>query len=284
MSMRGVDSASITCVGARFSAVMVGGCGIAGMGVRRESRGIHAAVRGVSPTALCRRGAEISGDDLPVVAVQAGGWQVQHDAPHRRVYPGAEFQEVFAQGADLGGSEGGARGAQTQFLVEHVGGGAQQTPQLIGEEAAATGAVDLKAVMQLLDPIFDVTAGAVDRFIQMPGRLPEVGDHEARVVLRLAPWMAHDFGLDDHAPALLPSAGGVAALAVDMCSLARFARPTPGGAHQARGPTLKNLVFAHRDDVFESLALEESEDRSGCEAAIEAHPQPCAREGLSQPR
>jgi len=30
-------------------------------------------------------------------------------------------------------------------LVEHVGGGAQQTPQLIGEEAGAAGAIDLKS-------------------------------------------------------------------------------------------------------------------------------------------
>src|SRR5450631_1154578 len=96
--------------------------------------------------------------------------------------------------------------------------------------------------------------------------------------------MAHDFGLDDHAATLGPGTGGVAALTIDMRGLARFARPTPGGAHQARGATLQNLVFAHRDHVFESLALEESEDRGGREAAIEAHPQPCARKGRPQAR
>ena len=60
---------------------------------------------------------------------------MQHDAPHRGLYPGAELHEVFAQGADLGGSEGGARGPQSQLLVEHVGGGGQKSAQLIGEEA-----------------------------------------------------------------------------------------------------------------------------------------------------
>jgi hypothetical protein len=57
----------------------------------------------------------------------------------RRRYAGAapSFNEVFAQGADPGGSEGGARGEQTQALVEHVGGGGQKIAQLIGEEAAA---------------------------------------------------------------------------------------------------------------------------------------------------
>jgi hypothetical protein len=31
-----------------------------------------------------------------------GSWQMQHDAPHRGLYPGAELQEVLAQSADLG--------------------------------------------------------------------------------------------------------------------------------------------------------------------------------------
>lgn len=49
----------------------------------------------------------------------------------------------------LSGSEGGPGDSQTQFLVEHVGSGAQQSPPLVGEEATATGAVDLEAVVQL---------------------------------------------------------------------------------------------------------------------------------------
>ena|ERR1700730_9305744 len=95
-------------------------------GVRRESRAIMMHGNGVSPTALCGRSAEALGDDLPVVAVDAGGGQMQHDAPHRGLDPGAELHQMFAQGADLGGSEGGTRGAQAQLLVEHIGGGAQQ--------------------------------------------------------------------------------------------------------------------------------------------------------------
>jgi hypothetical protein len=43
--------------------------------------------------------------------MDAGSGQVQHDAPYRGLYPGTELQEVLAQGADLSGSEGGARGA-----------------------------------------------------------------------------------------------------------------------------------------------------------------------------
>src|ERR1019366_4754163 len=88
--------------------------------------------------------------------------QMQHDAAHRRFHPGAELHEVFAQDADLGGSEGRPRGSQTKFLVEHVRGGAQQPPQLIGEKAAATGTVDFQAMMQFFDPILDIAPGAVD--------------------------------------------------------------------------------------------------------------------------
>jgi hypothetical protein len=71
------------------------------------------------------------------------------------------------------------------------------------------------------DPIFDVTAGAVDRFVQMPGRVRKVRDHEARVIFGLATGMADDFGLDDHAAAPCPSAGGIAALAVQMIAASR---------------------------------------------------------------
>ena len=94
---------------------------------------------------------------------------------------------MFAQGADLGRSKGGARSPQPQLLVEHVGSGGQKPSQLIGEEAAATGAVDFQAMMQFFDPVFDVATSAVDRFVQMPGRVLEVGDHEARVVFGLRP-------------------------------------------------------------------------------------------------
>ena len=259
MSMRGGDFAGGLCIGDGLSSTVRAGRGISATGVLPESGIRHSKQRGASPTALCGRSAEIAGDDLPVVAMQTGGGQVQHDAPHGRLYPCAELHEMFAQGADLGGSQGRAGGAQTQLLVEHVGGGAQQPPQLIGEEAAAAGAVDFQAMMQLFDPILDVPAGAVDRLVQMPGRVLEVGDHETRVVFGLAPGMTHDLGFDDDAAALIPGAGGIASLAIQMLGLPRCARHTPGGAHQARAAALQNLVFPHRDHMLEPLAFEEGE-------------------------
>jgi Putative transposase len=282
--MDGGDFGGALGVGDRLSIAVRGRRVISATGVRPELFRRRSMERGVRPMALCGRSAEIAGDDQPVVAVQVGGGQMQHDAPHRSLHPRAEFHQMFAQGADLSGPEGGPGGPQPQFLVEHVGGGGQKPAQLISEEAAATGAVDFQAMMQFFDPILDVPAGAVDRFVQMPGRVFEVGDYEAWVVLGLAPRMTYDLGFDDDAPALIPSAGGIAGLAIQMSGLARFARQAPGGAHQARGAALQNLVFPHRHHVLESLTLEEGEQWGGGEAAVQAHPQPSTGEGRPQPR
>ncbi len=206
MSMRSGDFAARGDAAVRFSPPIRRMRGILAMGVRRESRAIMVNGSGISPTTLCGGSAEASGDDLPVVAIDAGSGQMQHDATRRGLKPGTELHQMFAQCADLGRSEGGARGSQVQLLVEHVGRSGQQAAQLVGQEASAAGAVDFQAVVQLLDPILDVVAGAVDHFIQMPRGLFEVRDYEARVLLRLAPGAAHDFGLDDDAPTLLPSA------------------------------------------------------------------------------
>src|ERR1039457_3794897 len=102
MSMRGGDFAAMANAGRSFCAVSVGAGEISSTSVRREPRKRIPTVRDVCPAALCGSGTEASGDDLPVVAVDAGGGQVQHDAPHRGLHPGAQLHEVFAQGAHLG--------------------------------------------------------------------------------------------------------------------------------------------------------------------------------------
>lgn len=134
------------------------------MGAGRGAWQSRLAVQGVSPTALRGCGAERVGDVRPVAQAWAARRQMQDDTPHRGLYPDTEFHELFAQGADLRPPIGGARGVRAQLLVEDVGGGAQQAAELVGEEAAAAGAVDLEAVMQLLDPILDVTAGVAKPF------------------------------------------------------------------------------------------------------------------------
>lgn len=73
--------------------------------VRRESRAIRLSGGGLSPTGLCGRSAETLGDDLPVAVMDADGGQMQHDAPHRGLHPGAELHQMLAQGIDLGRAE-----------------------------------------------------------------------------------------------------------------------------------------------------------------------------------
>src|ERR1022692_3542580 len=99
MSMRGIDFGAVAELGVGLSTSPVRDGVILATGVRRESRKFHPTERGVSPTALCGRRAEACGDDLPVVAVDARSGQVQHDAPHRGLHPGAELHEMFAQRA-----------------------------------------------------------------------------------------------------------------------------------------------------------------------------------------
>jgi hypothetical protein len=88
-----------------------------------------------------------------------------------------------------------------QLLHEDVGGGGQEDPELIGQEARAAGAIDLQAVFELLDAVLDVSALAVDPFVDPAGRLAQVGDEEAGIVFGTPARVAHDFGLEDDAPA-----------------------------------------------------------------------------------
>jgi hypothetical protein len=129
--MDGGDFGGALGVGDRLSIAVRGRRVISATGVRPELFRRWSMERGVRPTALCGRSAEVAGDDQPVVAVQGGSGQMQHDAPHRSLHPRAEFHQMFAQGADLSGPEGGPGGPQPQFLVGHVGGGGQKPAQLI---------------------------------------------------------------------------------------------------------------------------------------------------------
>jgi hypothetical protein len=84
--MRGGDFSARTGAVGRFSRSVLSRRAILTTGVRRESRKPHPTERGVSPTALCGRRAEIAGNDLPVAAVQGSDGQMQHDAAHRRLH------------------------------------------------------------------------------------------------------------------------------------------------------------------------------------------------------
>ena len=98
---------------------------------------------------------------------------------------------------------------QPQFLHQHIGGGGQEDAQLIRPEATAARPADLEAVVQLLDPILNVTPGTVDPLIEEPRGLAQIGDDEARVVLGLAAGELDDLGLHEDAPRRGPRGGRV---------------------------------------------------------------------------
>ena len=67
---------------------------------------------------------------------------------------------------------GGTGGSQSQLLHQDIGGSGEQDTELVGPEAAATGAIDFE-VVQFLDAILDVTALAVDMLGSFAcGRVP----------------------------------------------------------------------------------------------------------------
>src|ERR1039457_2867453 len=93
MSMHDLDFRWVMGLAIGFSRLPVREGVIFATGVWREARELNRLGRIVSPTALCRRCAETSGDDPPVIAMDAAGGQVQHDAPHRGFNPGTELHE-----------------------------------------------------------------------------------------------------------------------------------------------------------------------------------------------
>ena len=111
--------------------------------------------------------------------------QMEDDASDRHDDVDAQCEQALAQPGDLGARVGGARGAQTEFLHEHVRGGGEEHAQLIRPEAAAARATDRKAVVEFLDPMLDVAAGAIDALVDPARRLAQIRDHEARIVARL---------------------------------------------------------------------------------------------------
>ena len=72
-----------------------------------------------------------------------GGGQMQYHAARRDGHSGAKFQQPFAERPYLGASTVGAGGSQAQLLHQHIGRGGQQHAELVGPEAAATGAADM---------------------------------------------------------------------------------------------------------------------------------------------
>ena len=112
------------------------------------------------------------------------------------------------------------RRPQSQFLHEHVGRGGQEDAQLVRREQTAARAVDLQPIEQFLDPILDVPASTVDLLIDEARRLPQIRHHEPRVVRGSRSPRRTNFGLDHDSALVVPRAGGVAGVGIDVRGLA----------------------------------------------------------------
>jgi hypothetical protein len=75
-----------------------------------------------------------------------------------------------------------------QPLHQRVGQRRQQQPELVGDEARATGSGAEQIELRLLDPVLDLAAPAVQMVIQLYRIALEVGDDEARVGALGAPY------------------------------------------------------------------------------------------------
>src|SRR6266480_8025687 len=144
-----------------------------------------------------------------------------------------------------------ARQAQPQFLQEYVGRGGHQYTELIGPEFGATGAPNLHAVVQFFNSILDVTPLTIDLLVEPLGTLLHVGNHEARIIFRVAVGMASDFSLIDDATLILPGLlGFIAELPVNMLGLPAFLREAAGRAHGSLDQAIQHRIGGHVYEIF----------------------------------
>jgi hypothetical protein len=170
-----------------------------------------------------------------------------------------------------------------QLLHQDICSGRHENAELIGQEARATGAIDLQIALQLLDPVFNLTSLAVDVSIDPPRTLAKVGYNEAGVVLWLAAGMANDLGLDDDAALAGPPLGGIETLSVEVLGLATLTSQTTGLAHELTGEPRENAVSCEAHGVVDaSFFIEEVEDLWVGESSIESDENASVGKGLTQ--
>ena len=189
---------------------------------------------------------------------------MQYHTAYRAFQPHAEFEQAFPQGAHLRPRTRGAGRPQAQLLEQHVGGRAQQHPQLIGPEARATGAIDGQAVVQFFDAQFDVRTLAVHSLIDPLRNPAQVRDHEARVVLGIAMTQANRLRLDDHPTFAAPAAGRVRALAVEVLVMPAAPGQAPRLFHQRLSQTLEYRIARTqqiREQVLEYIEVDYNRTR-----------------------
>lgn len=110
---------------------------------------------------------------------------MQHDAAFGVPDPDAEFWQSFPQGAHLLSNTISSASAQLRLLHQNRDRGGEQHPQMVGEEARATGAGELRSIVLLLDPALDFASAAVDLLVEVLWRAFQNRHDQALVVLTL---------------------------------------------------------------------------------------------------
>jgi len=108
------------------------------------------------------------GDARPAIAERERLRQAQDESSHRGDDLDADLEEFEPQGGDLSARPVGTSSSETDLLQQSIGRGGEQHAQLIGEEPRTAGAIK-RDVKQLLDPVLDLAALAVDPLIDAAG-------------------------------------------------------------------------------------------------------------------
>jgi hypothetical protein len=96
---------------------------------------------------------------------------------------------AILESPDVSLGKGRVRGVPVQILQQDVGCRGQADTDLVGEEARAAGAIDPQPLLELLDPVLHVAAGAVDLLVGPAGvqrmlvttkRALSLGSHPSR--------------------------------------------------------------------------------------------------------
>jgi hypothetical protein len=100
---------------------------------------------------------------------------VKADAAGSMAHPSADFEQLGTQGFDLGGTPGQGQ-LETKEVHQVISGSVQEEAEGVGQKTVTTQAVGTKAVFELFDAIFALTAIVVE------GK--DVGGRSAAVVMR----------------------------------------------------------------------------------------------------
>jgi hypothetical protein len=148
---------------------------------------------------------------------------------------------------------------------------------LVGPEARAAGAPEAPDRDTSFSR-FSLSPRVHSRSRRQPvGAMPQVGDHDARIVAQLASGMHDHFRLDDRPPRMRPAARLVACVAEHTRRGARRFGLGPRLGQPRGRHALQDGVLRHGGDILNPAASSSVEDRRRGEAAI--HPDPNAGAG-----